>query len=589
LHSFSLFLIPETTSKEEIMKDLLVHLYGETKAPGILLAIETLITRFQEKSGTPDPTSHQPYSFTQEDVVLITYPDQISDNRRPPLRVLFNFLKTKIGDAVNSLHILPFFPSSSDDGFSVIDYCQVDKAFGTWEELTAISRVYRLMCDAVLNHVSSKSRWFQGFLAGEPDYADYFITCSPGTDLSGVTRPRPYPLLTPFETKTGKKWVWTTFSSDQIDLNFKNPGVLIDMIKVLLTYIEKGARIIRLDAIAYIWKQVGTACIHRPEVHSIVKLFRRILDRVSPGTVLITETNVPHQENISYFGEGKDEARMVYQFPLPPLIVHALVHETASFICEWASGLRLPGGDATFFNFTASHDGIGLRPLKGLVPDEDIQTLVKITRQRGGDVSYKTDQDGGKSPYELNINFLSMLSGPGEDFSLCVQRFLLSQSIMLIMPGVPGIYFHSLIGSVNDGEGPRKTGAPRSINREKLRLSDLERELNTDERRKQVFSFYMIMLSLRKKEPAFSPAVPFRVVQTGNRVFAIERIPRVGASIVAVHNMSSKTIRTEITPSSAGGKTFTCLLTSKTVKAGPQGQCMITLPPHHFLWLKEKR
>ncbi|MBN2533335.1 MAG: sugar phosphorylase [Spirochaetales bacterium] len=571
------------------MKDLLIRLYGETKARQVLFKIESLIDIFREEYAFPGNQSGCSCSreFTQKDAVLITYPDLLSDGHRPPLEVLLDFLDTCIQDTINTVHILPFFPYSSDDGFSVIDYYEVDNALGGWEGITAISKKYRLMCDAVLNHVSSRSRWFQGFLAGEPEYSEYFITCNPNSDLSGVTRPRPYPLLTPFDTHRGKKWVWTTFSNDQIDLNFRNPAVLIEMIKVLLTYVIKGAGIIRLDAIAYIWKEPGTNCIHRPEVHAIVKLFRKILDKIRPDVVLITETNVPHEENISYFGTGEDEAQMVYQFSLPPLIIHALVNETAFYLCRWASDLTLPAGSATFFNFTASHDGIGVRPLSGLVPEGDIDTLTQLTKQRGGDVSYKKNRDGSRSPYELNINYFSMVTVPYEEETLSVKRFLLSQSIMLVMPGVPGIYFHSLVGSVNYKEGPERTGILRSINREKLDYSRLEKELKTIQRRKSVFSFYMNMLAVRRKEPAFNPLAPFKVLKTHKTVFAIERILGEGSSIIAVHNMSSHNIRTIVAPASKTGKRLTCILTGITVKAGMKGKFPVDLPPHHFLWLKE--
>lgn len=571
------------------MTDLLVQLYGETEAQQVFKKIESLINTCRDTVAPSGIQSDFPYEFTQKDIVLITYPDQLSDGQHPPLTVLLDFLLTHIKDNINTVHILPFFPYSSDDGFSIINYLEVDKASGGWEEISTISKRYRLMCDAVLNHISCKSRWFQGFLAGEPEYSEYFITWDPDIDLSDVTRPRPYPLLTPFDTKQGEKWLWTTFSEDQIDLNYKNPDVLIEMIRVILFYVRKGARIIRLDAIAYIWKEQGTNCIHRPEVHTIVKLFRKILDKILPQTVLITETNVPHEENISYFGTGGDEAQMVYQFPLPPLIVHALLNETAFYLCKWALNLTLPKGCATFFNFTASHDGIGLRPLKGLVPEKDIDNLVQITRQKGGDVSYKTNDDGSMSPYELNINYFSILQNSHEETTLSVKRFLLSQSIMLIMPGVPGIYFHSLIGSVNYKEGVAKTGVLRSINREKLKLSGLEEELKTIQRRKLAFSFYMKMISVRKKEPAFSPLVPFKVLKTHKQVFAIERILKQDASLIAVHNMSTQGVSTTLTPSSVTSKKLTCLLTSITVNADKTGQYTIILPPNHFLWLKEEK
>ncbi|MBN2440074.1 MAG: sugar phosphorylase [Spirochaetales bacterium] len=570
------------------MLELLTQLYGKNQAPGILKEIHALIDLFRDN--TPSGQSGNPgrYTFTEKDIVLITYPDQVINNQDSPLSVLLTFLKTFVQDTINTIHILPFFPYSSDDGFSIIDFYEADPHYGGWQGIKDICTHYNLMCDLVLNHISAKSRWFRGFLNNEAEYKNYFITCDPDTDLTEVTRPRPYPLLTPFACGERKKWLWTTFSEDQIDLNFKEPKVLLEMIKILLTYVRKGARIVRLDAIAYIWKELGTTCIHRPEVHAIVKLFRKILDNLYPRVVLITETNVPHKENISYFGSGVDEAQMVYQFSLPPLVIHGLLNENASYLTSWASTLRIPETGATYFNFTASHDGIGVRPLTGLVPEADIDALVKITRQRGGEVSYKTDKDGKNSPYELNINYLSMLTHPGEDDSLSIKRFLVSQSIMLTMPGVPGIYFHSLIGSINDSESLKKTRIPRSINREKLKLDILTRELETLRRRKDVYEPYMKMLRIRTHEPALHPQTPFRVLHVHEKVFAFKRIQKNGPSLIVIHNMSSVPLTITVTPESFGRpETYTCLLSLLTIKGNKDAPFSVDLSPYQYIWLKE--
>jgi sucrose phosphorylase len=351
------------------------------------------------------------------------------------------------------VHILPFFPYSSDDGFSIIDYTAVNPEWGTWADIRQLGEHVRLMFDAVINHISCQSEWFQGFLRDDPQYAGFFIIVDGGADLSMVVRPRALPLLTPVETSTGKRFVWTTFSEDQIDLNFGNPEVLLRLVDVLLLYVEQGAEFIRLDAIAYLWKRLGTPCIHLEEAHRVVKLLRAVMDAVAPGVLLITETNVPHDENISYFGDGTDEAQMVYQFSLPPLTLHAFLTGNATYLTRWATTLQPFSSETTFFNFLASHDGIGVRPAEGILPPEEVQRLVDTTLAHGGFVSHKTDGDGAQSVYELNISYFDALSDPrdNEPLALQVDRFLAAQAIMLALQGVPGIYVHSLFGSRSDG------------------------------------------------------------------------------------------------------------------------------------------
>jgi glycosidase len=564
------------------MIDIIEKLYGEVNAAVIHSRIEQFIKRYSKKS----ISTRNRYIFTEKDAVLIIYPDHIHDLNTPGFEVIRRFLLSHVHHHINTVHLLPFFPFSSDDGFSIIDYYRADDTYGGWLGFKKLGKHYRLMVDAVLNHISSKSTWFEEFLKGNPPYSSYFITSHPSADLREVMRPRSSPLLTHFITASGEKWLWTTFGTDQIDLNYKNPEVFLAIVEVLLFYISQGAALIRLDAIAYIWKETGTSCIHLPEVHLIVKLVRKIFDRVAPHVVLITETNVPHRENISYLGNGSDEAQMVYQFPLPPLIVHALLKENSRYLTEWVEGLRAPDRDATFFNFTASHDGIGVRPLTGLVPEEDIDELVILTQQRGGGVSYKEDRDGHQSPYELNINYLSLLTAPGEPPHLSVRRFLLSQSIMLSMPGVPGIYFHSLIGSVNDNKGVEKTGKLRSINREKLSYKKLTRELRNDMRRKTVFSFYKKMLAIRKKEEAFNPYAPFRVLPCPGKVFALERMREKESSIIAIHNMSGAVQTCRICPVSAKKRVLRDLFSHRVYYPDRSGYYTITLGPNEFFWLK---
>ncbi|MCO6453252.1 MAG: sugar phosphorylase, partial [Caldilineales bacterium] len=434
----------------ERARSLFVTLYGEEVANEIWPELAGILDRFKAqhpKAGENDVSTAEVIS--ERDAVLITYGDQFQRDDQTPLHTLTDFLTKTVGDAISTVHILPFFPYTSDDGFSVVDYRAVDPELGDWRDIARLGADYRLMFDAVINHVSQASAWFQGFRRGEAEYADYFITVDPATDLSSVVRPRTLPLLTPVETDKGMEHVWTTFSADQIDLNFANPQVLLEIVDILLDYVAHGAAIIRLDAIAYLWKEIGASCIHLPQTHVVVKLWRAILDDVAPDVILITETNVPHAENISYFGEpladgGADEAQMVYNFSLAPLTLHAFRTGDARPLSDWAATLRLPAPGTAFFNFIASHDGIGVRPAEGILNPEEIQALADRTLAHGGHVSYRANSDGSTSAYELNITLYDFLNDPASPDPHDVSRFLASQAICVSLARVPGIYIHSL-------------------------------------------------------------------------------------------------------------------------------------------------
>ena len=435
----------------------------------LLDKIETLLYKYGFK---PAVKRYNRNVWTHEDCILITYGDMVQPEPGEPvskLDKLHYFLKKHVYGLITSVHLLPFFPSTSDDGFSVVDYKRVDDRLGGWNDIEKISEDFRVMADLVINHTSRHSDWFQAFLNRTPPYSDYFIEVQAGSDLQNVTRPRSSPLLTPVHTANGEKFVWTTFSDDQIDVDFSNPRVLYEFLDIFFFYLSKGIKVIRLDAVAYIWKQKNTSCIHLPETHEIVKLFRTLADYYAPDVTLITETNVPHKENISYFGDG-DEAHMVYQFSLPPLLLHAILNEDASHLTKWAASMNSLPEKCTFFNFTSSHDGIGVRPLEGLVPDEEFEELIEGVKKRGGFVSYKQNPDGTNSPYELNITYFDAFASLDGSNSLQERRYMCSQIIAMSLMGVPGIYFHNLTATRNNLKGVSITGRYRSINRKKMDL-----------------------------------------------------------------------------------------------------------------------
>lgn len=449
-------------------------------------------------------------TWTEQDAVLITYGDQVRTDGEPPLRTLGRFLgEAGLEDGLSTIHILPCFPYSSDDGFSVIDYRVIDPNLGDWDDVAALGESYELAFDLVLNHCSAEGEWFAKYKAGEPPYDGYFIEVDPATDLSGVTRPRSLPLLTPVETSRGTKNVWTTFSADQVDLNFANPDVLVEMLDVLLMYAFRGGRVIRLDAIAYLWKEIGTSCIHLPKTHAVVKLMRDVLDDLAPGTLLLSETNVPHAENVSYFGDG-DEAQMVYNFSLAPLLLDAMLSREATPLKAWLADLEPAAPGTYYFNFTASHDGIGVRPLEGLVEPERLGRLVEAVRARGGRVNMRRKPDGSESPYELNIAYFSAVGDPdGLPADEHADRFLATQAFQIALRGVPGIYFHSLVGTPNDLAGMERTGHNRTINRRKFELGELTGIVGDESSAQhRVLDGYRRLLTLRGELPALHPESP---------------------------------------------------------------------------------
>lgn len=582
--------------REQLLEHL-AFLYGEERGQRTLVRLERILEQHVRKRAVA-ALPHRPAlseRLTQGDALLITYGDQVQEPGVAPLRTLAEFLERHLTGLISGVHILPFYPSTSDDGFSVVDYTQVDPALGTWDDVEQIGRHFRLMFDAVINHISASSAWFQGFLRDEAPYTDYFIVVDPATDLSLVTRPRALPLLTPFETPSGTKYVWTTFSADQIDLNYANPEVLLAIIEVLLTYVEHDAEFIRLDAIAYLWKEIGTRCIHLPQTHRVVQLVRSVLDAVASEVLLITETNVPHQDNISYFGDGMNEAQLVYQFPLAPLVLNAFATGSARHLTRWAAGLEPGSEGTTFFNFLASHDGIGVMPALGILSQAEIDQLVERTLAHGGHASYKNNPDGTQSVYELNITFFDAISDPQADepHSLKIDRFIASQAIMLALAGLPGIYVHSLVGSHNDHAGVAETGRYRSINRQKWQRAEIEARLSDPgSHEAQVLERYARLLRVHAGEPAFHPIAPQVIVEENDGLFVVAR-GEIGSQVLCVHNVSNTTQHLEI-PATIWGASTTLLrdlvsgekVELPTLVHEAASKLRLEVRPYQVLWLR---
>ncbi len=583
--------------REKILAQL-VFLYGKPVANAYMPELERILDVYYAHKPPQMIAAEKDFDtknrFTEKDVILITYGDLIQSDGKPPLSTLADFCDTYLEGTINTLHLLPFFPFSSDRGFSVVDFETVDPKLGTWEDIEELVGRYQLMFDGVVNHVSTKSRWFQEFLNGNPRYWDFFIHFSSPEALSEeqrklIFRPRTSDILTKFHTINGPAYVWTTFSEDQIDLNYQNPDVLLRVIEILLLYVRHGADIIRLDAVTFLWAQPGTDCVHLEQTHEIVKLFRNILDAVAPGVALITETNVPHEKNISYFGNGCDEAQMVYNFALPPLVLHTFYSGDVSAISAWARNLDTGSPQTTFFNFLDSHDGIGIMAVKNILEKADIDRIIRRARDHGGFVSYKTGEDGTKEPYEINITWFSALNREGEeDVAFQVKRFVASRIISFVLQGVPGIYLHSLIGTPNDIAAVYLTASKRDINRSVIdgkafaealhdplsKISRISRELGR-------------LTAIRVRKRAFHPNGKQKILTLSNRVFSVYRIsPEGDQHILALVNVSDKSCRLEIPLKElASDRIHWYDLVSEMEWMADDGKLYVSLEPYDVIWL----
>ncbi len=556
------------------IKSLINFVYGESFSEAHL---KMLLEKIDNAGSVI--TGKRKAGWDEKDIVLITYADQFSAPGEKALPVFTRFYNEWLSRSFSHVHLLPFYPWSSDDGFSVIDYHEVAPETGSWRDVAELKKSASLMFDFVCNHMSAKSKWFENYINQTPGYEDFFISVDPETDLSAVTRPRALPLLTPFTLHDGSvRHLWTTFSEDQIDLNFASPEVLIAMVDVLLHYLMEGARYIRLDAVGFMWKIPGTNCIHLEQTHRLIQLFRAITDRVAPGTVLITETNVPHKDNISYFGDGENEAQMVYQFSLPPLVLHAVHCQDVRALCQWASSLKLPSMKTTWFNFLASHDGIGLNPLRGILPESEILSLVEKLQQEGALVNWKNNPDGTRSPYEINVTYLDALSAKESEDNERIARFILAHAVLLSFPGVPAVYIQSILGSRNDYDGVERLGYNRAINRKKYRAGEIDAELEDNKSlRHSIYHRLTQLIAVRRTEKAFHPDSQTIFETSGAHVFKIIRTADNGERITALFNFSNhqQNIHSDI-------ETGRELIAGEDIRS-----TTLSLNPWQVMWIKE--
>jgi len=542
----------------------------------VCLQLDKIIKDFKEKN--PAKAEDKGPLFTAKDVILICYPDHVQEDGFKAFQTMGKFLGEFAQGIVNKIHFLPFYPWSSDDGFSVKDYYAVDSAYGDWGDLANLKKDFGLVFDLVLNHASVKSQWFKKFLAGQSKFKDFFIAYDKPIDLSRVFRPRIHPLLTPIKAKSGQKYVWTTFSDDQADLNYANPEVLLEMIRVWLFYLTKGAEAVRLDAVAYCWKDLASNCFNLPQDHILVQIFREILKTISPKAWIISETVLPHKKNIGYFGDGHNEANLVYNFVLETLLIHTFLKQDVSLANQYLNSINKDDLSPTnsYLNLSVSHDGIHVIPAREALTNRQLLDIAHDLEGKGGQVLYRATEDGGQEPYEFNITYPSALAK--------TEEFLASQAIQLALKGVPLIYFNNLIGADNWTEGVAKLGYARAINRQKFDCQGLVKELkDPDSKKHKIYTGYCSLLKARINEPLFSPLAKQEFLDFNKQVLAILRSNQAD-KLLALTNVSSRQVKLEAKEiiKTIGKEKVQDLISKKSIDLTKQ----VVLAPYQVLWIK---
>lgn len=529
--------------------------------------------------------------WDESDTLVITYGDSILREGEWPLHTLHDFLRRELRGLISGVHILPFYPYSSDDGFSVINYVEVNPSLGDWKDINAIARDFDLMADLVINHCSSRSVWFENFKQRRHPGMDYFVEVDPATDLSEVVRPRTSPLLNEVQTLDGKRHVWCTFSHDQVDLNFQNPTVLLEFVKIIRHYLDMGVKIFRLDAVAFLWKVPGTTSLNLEQTHEAVRLVRTLIEHAVPEAIIITETNIPLRENLAYFGNA-NEAHLVYNFSLPPLLINTMVSGSCKALKTWMMGMPAAQDGTTYFNFIASHDGIGLRPAEGLLDDIEINQLVTLMQKSGGKVSWRALANGENRPYEINISLFDAMrrhlhpdnENDGED-GLQEQRFICAHALMLAVQGVPAFYIHSLLATENDENRVLHTSHNRSINRHQWGADDLESQLGTNSHHARIFKVLKELITLRSAQAAFHPNAAQYPLHLGDQVFGIRRESHSsGAAIVAVYNISAEPQEILLADLNLDGSAHWLDIVNDG--ADMRSQTCLVLAPYGYRWLR---
>jgi glycosidase len=620
-----------TSQKNSILRKL-SFVYG-SEAEELFLEIVQLLDSFLEQQPkAPDQSIpnvlHIP-KFSHKDIILNSYPDSIISESTSPLAALRKFGEEFLSNTINGIHILPFYPWDTDRGFSVLDYYEVDPRNGSWQDIRAIASTFdSLMIDVVINHASIDNSIVQQALLKQ-DYHNYVLTFDdqnkPSHDeLVKITRARPSPVLTRYALvkdsfdndkatlvhpeEKGQGWVWTTFSRSntpdgnidtrQVDFNFKNSKVFIEFLKIILEYISHGARWIRLDAIGYLWKEIGTNCLHRPQTHVITQLYSEILALLeSFSIVLIAEVNEPQEKALQYLGLTEEpESDMIYLFTHFPLAVHAILSGTAKYYMNWLPSL-IPAIGKLFVTVLGTHDGMGQKPIGDWLPSSEKEFLqTTLVNKHGALPNFAHLSGGQKIIYELCSTPWSFINPKNSkhDRKIAIRRYSAVFTLGLMIKGVPSIYINGLLGIPNSEETLDEN---RTVNRQRLNESELLNILRDEANiNSQILTELLRITEIRQNEPSFDLAGRFKPVTIHDSIVSIILSSNDQKdNLLAMVNVSNEIVNLKLDLKNLGGNKqrpeihLVDILANEIIRETSNiSEISVMLEPYQARWIKSQ-
>ncbi len=436
-------------------------------------------------------------------VQLITYVDRLGGGGLRELTALLSGSGPLAG-VFGGVHLLPFFHpiDGADAGFDPIDHTRVDPRLGTWADVKALAQHVDVMGDVIVNHVSSQSPQFLDFSRRGADspYAGLFLTMASvfpngatEADLLAIYRPRPGLPFSHVTLANGdKKILWTTFTPQQVDIDVQHPQGRAYLEGILATLAANGVNMVRLDAVGYAIKKAGTSCFMLPETFDFIAAFAGRAKAL--GIEVLVEVHAYYQRQI----EIARRVDWVYDFALPPLVLHALFNRTAAPLKRWI-GMR-PNNALTVLD---THDGIGIIDIgadaldranhPGLVPPAELDALVETIHRNSGGASRQATGAAASNLdlYQVNCTFYDAL---GRDD----RAYLIARAIQFFLPGVPQVYYVGLLAGENDIALLARSNVGRDINRHHYTRAEIDAAL-----RRPVVQDLLALIRLRNAHPAF--------------------------------------------------------------------------------------
>jgi sucrose phosphorylase len=442
-------------------------------------------------------------------VQLITYPDSLGGN----LKELNNVLLKYFSDIFKGgIHILPPFPSSGDRGFAPLTYLEIEPKFGTWEDIKTIGENFDVLVDLMINHISRQSEYFQDFLSKgrKSDYADLFITLDKiwkdgkpveeDIEKMFLRREVPYSTFTIKETGEEEK-VWTTFGktsqSEQIDLDIKSEKVKKLLTEFFVNFSNNNVKIVRLDAVGYIIKKIGTSSFFvEPDIYEFLNWIRKMANSLE--IELLPELHAHHSTQYKLSENGF----WIYDFILPYTILETIFNKSSEKLCSY-----LKVRPSKQFTMLDCHDGIPVKPdMDDLIDTKEARKVVDICIERGSNLSLILSEDykaeDGFDVHQIRGTYYSILNCDDD-------AYLAARAIQFFAPGIPQVYYVGLLAGENDVENVEKTGEGREVNRHNFNLLEIEKSLE-----KEVVQRLLKLIRFRNEYDAFQGR--FKVLDSAN-------------------------------------------------------------------------